>query len=103
MNLIIPSIFLAFFGLFNLFGLDQGLFFRQLIYCFMGFAAFFLIKSIGRHFFQTNSKVLYWLFIAILVITYIIGVEVKGSRRWLDFYFFRFQASEFFKPFFVLF
>lgn len=103
MNLIIPSIFLSIFGLFNLFGLNQGLFYRQLVYCLLGFIVYFLIKSIGRHFFQINSGVFYWFLVAVLIITYIIGVEVKGSRRWLDFYFLRFQASEFFKPFFVLF
>lgn len=45
----------------------------------------------------------YWLFIFLLIITFIIGIEVKGSRRWIDLYFFNFQPSEFFKIFFILF
>ncbi|MBI5127717.1 rod shape-determining protein RodA [Candidatus Roizmanbacteria bacterium] len=102
MNLIVPSIFLSVFGLFNLFGLNQSLFFRQLIYCLIGFGIYFLVKSFGRHFFQINSRFFYFLFLIILIVTFIVGVEVKGSRRWLDFYFLRFQASEFFKPFFIL-
>ena len=32
----------------------------------------------------------------------IIGIEVKGSKRWLDFYFFRLQPIEILKPFFIL-
>ena len=32
-----------------------------------------------------------------------VGLEVRGSKRWLNFYFFNFQSSEFFKVFFVLF
>ena len=32
----------------------------------------------------------------------IIGIEVKGSKRWLDLIFFRFQPIEFIKPFFIL-
>jgi rod shape determining protein RodA len=32
-----------------------------------------------------------------------VGLEVKGSKRWLNFYFFNFQGSEFFKVFFILF
>ena len=28
-----------------------------------------------------------------------LGVEVKGAKRWLDFYFFRFQPIEVLKPF----
>ena len=32
----------------------------------------------------------------------LIGVEVKGAKRWLDFYFFRLQPIEVLKPFFIL-
>ncbi len=31
----------------------------------------------------------------------IFGIEVKGARRWLDFYFFRLQPVEILKPFFI--
>ena len=31
-----------------------------------------------------------------------IGIEVKGAKRWLDFYFFRLQPIEILKPFFIL-
>ena len=29
------------------------------------------------------------------------GVEVKGAKRWLDFYYFRLQPIELLKPFFI--
>jgi len=103
MNLIIPLIFLSVFGLFNLFGLNQDLFFRQLVYFILAFIVYFSIKKIGRHFFQMNSRFLYFFFLGALLITFIIGIEARGSKRWLDFYIFRFQASEFFKPIFILF
>ena len=32
----------------------------------------------------------------------LIGVEVKGAKRWLDFHFFRLQPIEILKPFFIL-
>tara|TARA_Y100000385_G_scaffold156621_2_gene162365 strand:- start:533 stop:1660 length:1128 start_codon:yes stop_codon:yes gene_type:complete len=32
----------------------------------------------------------------------IFGVEIKGAKRWLDFYFFRLQPIEILKPFFIL-
>ena len=38
----------------------------------------------------------------LLALVPIIGVEVKGARRWLDFYFFRLQPIEILKPFFIL-
>ena len=31
-----------------------------------------------------------------------VGIEVKGAKRWLDFYFFRLQPIELLKPFFIL-
>ena len=38
----------------------------------------------------------------LLILVPIIGVEVKGAKRWLDFYIFRLQPIEFLKPFFIL-
>jgi cell division protein FtsW len=37
-----------------------------------------------------------------LALVPIIGVEVKGAKRWLDLYFFRLQPIEILKPFFIL-
>ena len=37
-----------------------------------------------------------------LALVPIIGVEVKGAKRWLDFYLFRLQPIEVLKPFFIL-
>ena len=38
----------------------------------------------------------------LLALVPIIGVEVKGAKRWIDFYFFRLQPIEILKPFFIL-
>ena len=38
----------------------------------------------------------------LLALVPIIGVEVKGAKRWLDLYFFRLQPLELLKPFFIL-
>ena len=35
----------------------------------------------------------------LLAIVPIIGVEVKGAKRWIDFYLFRLQPVEILKPF----
>ncbi|MFN4212535.1 MAG: FtsW/RodA/SpoVE family cell cycle protein [Microgenomates group bacterium] len=102
-QLLLPSFFLSLFGIFSLFGIDWQFFFRQTIYVIFGFLIFFVVKKIGSNFFYHNSQFFYWFFVFILILTYFLGLEVKGSRRWLDFYFFRFQPSEFFKVFFCLF
>jgi len=100
---IFPLIFLSVFGLFNLFGLKQNLFIHQLVFLFFGFLGYLILKSIGSHFFKINYKFFYWFFITVLIITFIVGPEVKGSKRWLNFYYFNFQGSEFFKVFFIIF
>ena len=38
----------------------------------------------------------------LLALVPILGEEVKGAKRWLDFYFFRLQPIELVKPFFIL-
>ena len=42
------------------------------------------------------------LFFILLALVPVIGVEVKGAQRWIDFYFFRLQPIELLKPFFIL-
>ena len=38
----------------------------------------------------------------LLALVPIIGLEIKGAKRWLDLYFFRLQPIEILKPFFIL-
>jgi len=52
-----------------------------------------LLKLVGPFFFISFT---------LLVLVPIIGVEVKGAKRWLDIYFFRLQPIEILKPFFIL-
>ena len=40
--------------------------------------------------------------LTLLALVPIIGLEVKGAKRWLDFYFFRLQPIEILKPLFIL-
>ena len=61
-----------------------------------------LISCIQLDFFK---KILVPIFIIILfslVLVFFMGIEVKGSKRWLNLFFFRFQPIEVLKPFFIL-
>ena len=56
-----------------------------------------------------NTSVLKRMIIPFFIVSFIflalvplMGVEVKGAKRWLDFYFFRLQPIEILKPFFIL-
>ncbi len=101
-SLLIPSFFLWIFSLFNQFGIKTRFGIKQIGYIIAGLVAFFIIKRIGRRFFISNIQIIYWSFFALLIITFIIGLEVKGSRRWIDFGIVNFQSSEFLKIFFIM-
>ena len=56
-----------------------------------------------------DTKILKRFIIPLFIISFLflalvplIGVEVKGAKRWLDFHFFRLQPIEILKPFFIL-
>ena len=101
-SLLIPSFFLWVFSLFNQFGIKTRFGISQLGYVVAGVVAFFIIKRIGRRFFISNIRTIFWAFFALLIVTFIIGLEVKGSKRWIDFGIVNFQASEFLKIFFIM-
>ena len=71
------------------------------------FAAFaiFLMVFISCLQFNFLKKILTPIFLISLFTLFLVlfvGVEVKGSKRWLDLTFFRLQPIEFLKPFFIL-
>tara|TARA_A100001011_G_C14253805_1_gene819124 strand:- start:336 stop:1466 length:1131 start_codon:yes stop_codon:yes gene_type:complete len=45
---------------------------------------------------------IFFILLILLILVPFFGIEVKGSKRWLSAYFFRFQPIEFIKPFFIL-
>ena len=72
------------------------------------FASFSLLVMFGISFVDVNYlkraivPVFIITFISLMIVP-IIGVEVKGSQRWLSLYYFRLQPVELIKPFFILF
>ena len=77
-------------------------FVKHLIFTFSAVTLMLIISMI-------NTELLIKLVIPLFVISFIflamvplIGVEVKGAKRWLDIYFFRLQPIEILKPLFVL-
>ena len=61
-----------------------------------------IISSIEISFLKKIVIPLFLIFFIFLALVPIFGVEVKGAKRWLDFYFFRLQPIELLKPFFIL-
>ena len=61
-----------------------------------------LISIIETSFLKKLITPLFIVSFIFLALVPLIGVEVKGAKRWLDFYFFRLQPIEVLKPFFIL-
>ena len=78
-------------------------FFKHLFY--VGIAIFFVIffSSISQANLFRISIVLFIICFIFLTLVPIVGIEVKGSKRWLDFLFLpRFQPIELLKPFIII-
>ena len=75
---------------------------KHLIFTCLALIIMILLSIIETSFLQ---KIIIPAFVAsfiFLALVPMIGIEVKGARRWLDFYIFRLQPIEVLKPFFIL-
>ena len=78
-------------------------FFKHLIYVLIGIIIIFIFSSLETNKLLKYSIILFFISILSLVLVPIIGVEVKGSKRWIDLFFLpRFQPIEVLKPFLVI-
>ena len=78
-------------------------FFKHLIYIFIGIFIIFIFSSLKTDQLFHYSYFLFFVTLISLFLVPIIGVEVKGSKRWIDLFFLpRFQPIELLKPFLII-
>ena len=78
-------------------------FFKHLIYIFIGIFIIFIFSSLKTNQLFYYSYFLFFITLVTLLLVPIIGVEVKGSKRWIDLFFLpRFQPIELLKPFYII-
>ena len=75
---------------------------KHLIFTFLALMVMILISIIETSHLKKIVTPLFIVSFIFLALVPLIGVEVKGAKRWLDFYFFRLQPIELLKPFFIL-
>ena len=75
---------------------------KHLLYAFVSFLVMVLISLTNTKLVNKCILPLFLFFLVLLVLVPFLGVEVKGAKRWLNVYLFRFQPVEFIKPFFIL-
>ena len=75
---------------------------KHLIYTLLSISIMIIISVIKTDLMIKLVAPLFIISLIFLALVPIIGVEVKGAKRWLDFYFLRLQPIEILKPFFIL-
>tara|TARA_S200000501_G_scaffold374998_1_gene425886 strand:- start:412 stop:1539 length:1128 start_codon:yes stop_codon:yes gene_type:complete len=75
---------------------------KHLIFTFLAMTIMIVISIIKTEILVKISIPLFAISFIFLALVPIIGVEVKGAKRWIDLYFFRLQPIEILKPFFIL-
>ena len=78
-------------------------FFKHLVFVFVGMIIIFAISILEKKNLYKISIYIFLLTLILLMLVPIIGIEVKGSKRWIDFFLLpRIQPIEFVKPFFII-
>ena len=75
---------------------------KHLFFTFFAITIMIVISLIKTELLMKLTVPLFIVTFFLLAIVPIIGVEVKGAKRWIDFYLFRLQPVEILKPFFIL-
>ena len=113
-NILFGFFILFFLGLFFSFSSTSSLagerlnkayyffFSKHLAFTILALFIMFIISTIETSLLKRIVIPLFIIFFILLILVPIIGVEVKGAKRWLDLYIFRLQPIEILKPFFIL-
>ena len=75
---------------------------KHLTFTFLALLIMIFISMIETKILKKSVLPFFIISLIFLSLVPLIGIEVKGAKRWLDFYFFRLQPIEIVKPFFIL-
>jgi len=102
-SILIPPVILSILGIATFYSIDAHIFNQQLMYLFASLFAYFVFLNINYRIFIVYAKYMYWVMIFLLLLLFFIGLEARGSVRWIDVFGIRIQFSEVIKPFFIIF
>ncbi len=100
--MIIPVLLLLSLGITVIFTSSVSLAIQQLIFGVVGLVFFLFLQNIDFRFFKPFIKPLYFIILVLLLVTLFLGVETRGSVRWIPLGLFNLQPSEFAKPILIL-
>ena len=79
-------------------------FFKHFVYILIGIIVLIFFSSLSKESLFKISFYLFFISLFFLFLVPVLGIEVKGSKRWLNIFFLpRFQPVEIVKPFIIIF
>ena len=75
---------------------------KHLFFTFLAIIIMLIISAVKTEIFVKFVFPLFLISFILLALVPIIGIEVKGAKRWIDLYLFRLQPIEILKPLFIL-
>lgn len=97
--LILPVAILVLISLVTLFSMNPDFFRSQLGFLLVSLIAFLFFSQINLNIIRFYAKPIYFLSIFLLLVVLVLGIESRGSVRWIELLGFRVQFSEILKPF----
>lgn len=100
--LTLASLSLISIGVLVIYSSSPELAFQQTAYTIFGMMCFLFISQFDLHSIKKLINPLYIFTIFLLIVVLILGIETRGSVRWIPLGFFNIQPSEFAKPILIL-
>ena len=101
--IILSSLLLVSFGILVIYSSSKELALQQLIFTSVGMTFFLFISQFEVKFIKSLISHLYIIVTLLLILVLFLGVETRGSIRWIPLGIFNIQPSEFAKPILILF
>lgn len=95
--IIISSLLLVSIGILVIYSSSPELAIGQFIYTIIGFLSYLFLSQLDSHIFKRLIIPLYILTLVLLIMVSILGIETRGSIRWIPLGFINIQPSEFAK------
>lgn len=100
--ILISSLLLISIGILVIYSSSFELALQQFLYTIAGLLLFLFVSQLDLHSFRKFITPLYLFTILTLIVVLVLGIETRGSLRWIPIGFLNIQPSEFAKPILIL-